>query len=347
MASDQMVGAVQGQKAMHLSFSTDQRAGDQLLQVRDLSKSYDGKQLWQRIAFEIRRGERVGIIGPNGSGKTTLLESLIGLRDADEGKIRWGTNLNIGYYDQDFGDLDEEKTVLEQVMSGRSDMGLQPIRDMLGTMLFSDWDVEKKIGILSGGEQARVRLAELLLDKPNVLVLDEPTNHLDIASREALEQTLQRFEGSILCVSHDRYFLKRICKRLMILRPPAMIDFPGNYEEWQWKQHQDQIAARQREAEARTAARKSEPAPAPRTPKPASSSNAKKNPYLRPFGRLTTQELEQQIHAAEQGILECEMAFAEPDTFKDAGKAKELQEEYDQFKHRLAQLEEEYFSREE
>jgi len=346
LASDQVLDAVQQQKSIHLSFSTDQRAGDQLLLVRDLSKNYDGKQLWQRIGFTVGRGERVGIIGPNGSGKTTLLESLIGLRDPDEGKVRWGTNLNIGYYDQDFGDLDEEKTVIDQVMTGRSDMGLQPIRDMLGAMLFSDWDVEKKIGILSGGEQARVRLAELLLDKPNVLLLDEPTNHLDIASREALEQTLLRFEGTIICVSHDRYFLKRICKRLMILRPPAMVDFPGNYEQWQWKQHQDVITARQREVDekARAAAKRPEVAPVSR---PASSSGNKKNPYLRRFGRLTVEQLEHEIHATEQGILDCETAFADPDTFKDAGAAKEVQDEYEQLKQRLVQLEEEYFSREE
>jgi ATP-binding cassette subfamily F protein 3 len=292
----------------------------------------------------VRRGERIGIIGPNGSGKTTLLESLIGLRDADEGKIRWGANLNLGYYDQDFGDLDEEKTVLDQVRQGREEMGLQTLRDMLGAMLFSDNTVEKKIAVLSGGERARVRLAELLLDKPNVLLLDEPTNHLDIASREALERTLKNFEGTIICVSHDRYFLNRVCKRLLVLRPPGLVDFAGNYEEWHEKSVVDLQRRRDRETEER---RSQKPGAEVKEVKAKPASSNKKNPYLRPFGRLTVEQLEHEIHAAEEGITECEIAFSDPETFKDAGKAKELQEEYDGLKHRLKQLEEEYFSREE
>ena len=340
LASDQLVGSVQQQQTIHLSFSTDLRAGDQLLSVRELSKRYDDKQLWSNLMFDVRRGERIGIIGSNGSGKTTLLETLIGLRDADAGKIRWGTNLNIGYYDQDFGDLDEEKTVLDQVLDTRGEMGIQTVRDMLGAMLFSDDTVEKKIAVLSGGERARVRLAELLLDKPNVLLLDEPTNHLDIASREALEQTLLKFEGSLICVSHDRYFLKRICKRLMILKPPAMEDFPGNYEEWQWKQKHSAAESAKPAATAKPAAPVKPAAPA------TAAAKKKDNPYLRLFGRLTTEQLEHEIAAAEDGIIDCEMAFADPDTFKDAGRARELQDEYEGLKQRLVQLEQEYFSRE-
>ncbi len=342
LASDQVVGAVTQQRGIHLSFATDQRAGDQVLSVRELSKQYDGKKLWEKISFDVRRGERIGIIGPNGAGKTTLLETVLAMRDADEGRIRWGSNLQLGYYDQDLGDLDEEKTIIEEVMDGRGDMGLQAIRDVLGALLFSDDTVEKRIAVLSGGERARVRLAELLLDRPNVLLMDEPTNHLEIASREALEQTLKKFEGTIICVSHDRYFLKRICKRLFILQPPALVDFPGSYDEWQWKQQQEK--KRRQEAPERPAEQRKS-APPSTQPKPTSSN--KKNPYLRPFGRLTIEQLEQEIQQAEQGIIDCEMAFADPDTFRDAGKARELQQEYEQLKQRLKGLEEEYFSRDE
>src|SRR5207248_7153982 len=212
--------------------STDRRAGDRVLSVRDLSKSYDHKVLWKGLKFEVKRGERIGIIGPNGSGKTTLLKVLLAQEDADSGELRWGANLNIGYYDQRLDLFDPENTVYEEVSQGREEAGLQALRDVLALMLFRGDDVEKPVGLLSGGERARVRLAQLLLDQPNVLVLDEPTNHLDIASTEALETAISGFDGTVLCVSHDRYFLDKTARRLFILDPPNMIDFEGNYSKW-------------------------------------------------------------------------------------------------------------------
>lgn len=337
LASDQLVQAVDARKKIRLAIGTDQRAGDQVLQVKELSKAYDGRVLWQDAAFALRRGDRVGIIGPNGSGKTTLLEVLLGRRDADGGSIRWGANLNLGYYDQRLGDLDPEATVFEEVMADR-DVTEQAVRDVLASLLFRGDDIYKTIRLLSGGERARVRLAQLLLDRPNVLLLDEPTNHLDIASSEALEQTLRQFEGTILCVSHDRYFLNRIAKRLLVIEPPKVRDFGGSYSEWSIRQ-QEEAAEQAARAAAKTQAR---PQPRPVESKPPAKK--KDNPYARPFGRLSTEELEAQITETEMAIGEAQLAFGSS-AMKDPAQAKKLKEEYEALTRRLEQLEEEYFAR--
>jgi ATP-binding cassette subfamily F protein 3 len=343
MKSDAMVSAVAKQHKIHLSLSTGQRAGDRVLEVRELSKAYDDRPLWKDTAFEIKRGERIGVIGPNGSGKTTLLEVLLGRRDADSGDLRWGANLNIGYYDQRLGveEFDPDNTVIEEVMEDRKG-SLQELRDVLALMLFRGEDVNKKIAMLSGGERARVRLAQLLLDKPNVLVLDEPTNHLDIASREALEGAMAGFEGTILCVSHDRYFLDKVANRLFVLKPPAIEQFNGNYSAWHAKEEaRDGQAARKEDAREKSA-RARQPAPATRAPKDAK----RDNPYLRPFGRLSVKELEQQITETEIALAQCQEQFAAPDTFKDPENAKRLQSDQDALTKKLEQLEAEYFARE-
>jgi ATP-binding cassette subfamily F protein 3 len=343
LRSDQVVQSVENQKKIKLSINTDQRAGDQVLTVRELSKGYDGKKLWQSIKFDVRRGERIGIIGPNGSGKTTMLEVLLGHEDADAGSVRWGANLNIGYYDQKLDDFDPESTVLEEVAEGRRGERDQELRDVLAMMLFRGDDIHKQISLLSGGERARVRLAQLLIDKPNVLVLDEPTNHLDIPSREALEHTLAHFDGTILCVSHDRYFLDQVAKRLFVLRPPQVVDFDDTYSAWTRKQAA--LVAEQRSA----GSPKGAPAPRPKAPpepeRPASGKK-KDNPYSRPFGRLTLKELEQQISDTEISLAECQGSFGDADAFKNPSRSQQLQSELKSLAAKLEALEAEYFTRE-
>jgi len=351
LRSDQVVQSVENQKKIKLSINTDQRAGDQVLSVKELSKAYDGKRLWKDIKFDVRRGERIGIIGPNGSGKTTMLEVLLGHEDADGGTIRWGANLNIGYYDQKLDDFDPENTVLEEVAEGRMGDRSQELRDVLAMMLFRGDDIHKPIGLLSGGERARVRLAQLLIDKPNVLVLDEPTNHLDIPSREALENTLGSFDGTILCVSHDRYFLNRVAKRLFILRPPHIVDFDDTYSAWTRKQAE--ALAEQRSEQRSAASSKNAPASknaakakAPPEPQRPAAGKKKDNPYARPFGRLTLKELEQQISDTEIALAECQGGFGEADAFKNPSKSQQLQTELKTLSAKLEALEAEYFARE-
>ena len=338
LQSDEMVRAVEDQKKIKLSLGTDRRAGDQVLAVRELNKAYGDKRLWRDVKFDLRRGDRVGVIGPNGSGKTTLLRVLLGHEDADGGTVKWGANLNIGYYDQRLDDFEPESTVVEEVAEGRMGEREQALRDVLAAMLFRGDDIYKRLGDLSGGERARVRLAQLLLDRPNVLILDEPTNHLDIPSREALERTLSDFPGTILCVSHDRYFLDRVIQRLLVLRPPEVEEFGDTYSAW----HRAEIEA----AAEQRAAGAARQAPAKSKPKPATSQVKKDNPYARPFGRLTLEELERQITDTEVALAECQGNFGDADAYKDPAGAQRLQEEYKALSAKLEALEAEYFARE-
>jgi ATP-binding cassette subfamily F protein 3 len=338
LKSDAMIDAVQQGKKMSVRLSTDQRAGDQVLRVRSLAKSFPGKSLWDDVNFDVTRGQRVGVIGPNGSGKTTLLRVLVGEADADAGDVRWGANLNIGYYDQRLDDFDPDATVIEEARGERGDLKDQHLRDMLAAMLFRGDDVNKRMGLLSGGERARVALAQLLLDRPNVLLLDEPTNHLDIASREALENALAGFEGTILCVSHDRYFLEKTVKRLLVLRPPQVLSFDGTYGAWIQKlTHTTERAA----SAPRANVKPSNSNPAPATPK----KRIAENPYLRPFGRLSIDQLEQEITQTEIDLADCQQQFGDSKSFKDPSRAQSLQAEFEALSKKLVQLEEEYYAR--
>ena len=235
LASDQVIEAVATTSKIKLTIDTDQRSGDQVLQVRELSKAFGERKLWTDVGFYIKRGERIGIIGPNGAGKTTLMEVLLGRADADAGHIKWGANLTLGYYDQKLDQFDPEETVFDEVAADREGVTEKDVRDVLAMMLFKQDDADKQIKLLSGGERARVRLAQLLLDKPNVFLLDEPTNHLDVDSCTALETTLQQFPGTVMCVSHDRYFLDKVATRLLVIDPPGITDFEGGYTAWQHK----------------------------------------------------------------------------------------------------------------
>jgi ATP-binding cassette, subfamily F, member 3 len=343
LISDAIIQQVEVSQKINLQLNTDQRAGDRLLTVRDLSKSYGNKVLWKDVKLDVGRGERIGIIGPNGSGKTTLLRVLQGQEAPDAGSARWGSNLTIGYYDQQLGEFDPENSVLEELYVGRENRKEKDLRDTLGALRFSGDSSDKLMGMLSGGERARVALAGLLLDKPNVLILDEPTNHLDVNSCEALEGALSGFEGTILCVSHDRYFLDQVAKRLLVIEPPTVIDFDGGFSAWIARKA---AMAKEQAQQAAKPKNNSQKASAKPVSKPAPKREANRNdPYSRPFGKLSMPDLERTISETEIAVAECQGQMSDTKSARDANRTRRLKQEYDQLSGKLEALEAEYYAR--
>ena len=210
-------------------------SGDDVLSVTELAKSFPPKKLFENLSFEVKKHDNMFIIGPNGCGKSTLLKILIENQTADSGRFYFGYNVQIGYYDQENQDLDDENTVLDELWDDYESMTQLEVRNILAAFLFRNDDIEKKVGVISGGERARLTIAKLILKKSNVLILDEPTNHLDINSREALESALLNFKGTIIAVSHDRYFIKKLATRILEISPnysDGYIDYKDGYEEF-------------------------------------------------------------------------------------------------------------------
>ena len=216
---------------MHLRLTPCIRSGREVLTVENLGKSFDGHALFSNLGFHIRRGEHVALIGDNGTGKTTILKILNGLLSQDAGHIRLGTNVHIGYYDQEQHVLDDRNTVFEEIAYAFPTMTNTEVRNLLASFLFTGEDVFKLIGELSGGEKGRVSLAKLMLSEANFLILDEPTNHLDIVSREVLENALNSYDGTVLFVSHDRYFINRTASRIIELAHGQLQSYHGNNAE--------------------------------------------------------------------------------------------------------------------
>ena len=215
---------------MHLRFSPAVESGNDVLTVNHLSKSFPGSQLFTDLNFTLKRGEHVAIIGDNGTGKTTILKLINGLETADGGEILYGSRVVSGYYDQEHQVLHMEKTLMEEISDEYPDMTETEIRNLLAAFLFTGDDVFKRVRDLSGGERGRLSLAKLMLGNANFLILDEPTNHLDITSKEILEEALQNYTGTVLYVSHDRYFINRTAHRILELKQQTLINYIGNYD---------------------------------------------------------------------------------------------------------------------
>lgn len=215
---------------MKLLFTPKIQSGNDVLTIEGLSKSFDGRNLFHDISFSLKRGDRAAIIGDNGTGKTTILKIINELLPPDAGKIVLGTNVQIGYYDQEHQVLHPEKTLFEEIQDAYPYMNNTQVRNTLAAFLFTEDDVFKQIKNLSGGERGRVSLAKLMLSDANFLILDEPTNHLDIDSKEILENALRHFEGTVLYVSHDRYFINTTATRILNLTNQQMIGYVGNYD---------------------------------------------------------------------------------------------------------------------
>lgn len=215
---------------MRLTLTPDVESGNDVLLVEGLSKSFDGKTIFSNVNIDIKRGERVALIGNNGTGKTTILKIINQLLPKDSGKIALGAQVHIGYYDQEHQVLHAEKTIFDELQDAYPQMNNTRVRNVLAAFLFTGEDVFKKIADLSGGERGRVSLAKLMLSNANFLILDEPTNHLDITSKEILENALKNYTGTILYVSHDRYFINQTATRILDLSPNGITSYIGNYD---------------------------------------------------------------------------------------------------------------------
>lgn len=316
-------------KRASFAFEAAQKTGHDVLDVRGVSVSYDrARPLSRGITFHLRRGETAALIGPNGVGKSTLLKTIIGQRAPDQGVIEWGANVQIGYYDQEQTGLNPANTVLDELWNDFPQLEEARVRTVLGSFLFSGEDVFKKVASLSGGEKARVALAKLMLLKANVLILDEPTNHLDLFSKEVLESALIDYEGTLLFISHDRYFLNKMAESMLEMSPDGVQTYLGNYDDYMEKKQELAEIERQRLA-LEEAKRGGKPAAVSQDRKEsqgadagaaatggdyAASKQAKRDERSR---QRKLEQLEQQIALLEDelGVLETELT--KPEVFND------------------------------
>ncbi len=229
---------------MKLNLKVAKPSGVDVVKITDLSKGYPNKPLFQHLTLNVLRGKRIGIIGPNGSGKSTLLNILAGEQTADSGDIKWGHGVTIQYFRQEQQNLNLDNNVLEEFQQARITATQQEIRDLAGLLLFSGDVIEKKVGILSGGERARVAMGKMLMNPSNTILLDEPTNHLDMPTCEVLDNALDTYDGTLLIISHDRYFLDQVCDYLLVIRPTHIAaGEPGEHWKLYTGSYTDYLAA--------------------------------------------------------------------------------------------------------
>ncbi|WP_339307270.1 ABC-F family ATP-binding cassette domain-containing protein [Paenibacillus sp. FSL L8-0435] len=334
-------------KKAHFSFETAVMSGKEVLRVDQLSVAYDeASPLFRNVSFDLRRGETVALIGPNGIGKSTMLKCLTGSLRPVTGEIQWGTKVQIGYYDQEQTGLNPSNTVLEELWSAYPGMEEARIRTVLGNFLFSGDDVLKKISSLSGGEKARVSLSKLMLKEANMLILDEPTNHLDLFAKEVLEAALMDYEGTLLFISHDRYFLNKMAERIVELHPGGTEQYLGNYDDYVEKKQELEDIAREA-AEARQVSSKnsskSDLNTATTEKSGAASFEAEKQAKREERNRQRKQDaLEQQIAELETKITELEAQMALPEIYQDYMKLQELQQQSEKHKVELTKAYEDW-----
>jgi ATP-binding cassette subfamily F protein 3 len=285
------VEAVRNERTGDFRLQKVARAGDNVLAVADLSIGYNMSVLASDITFLLRRGERLGIIGPNGSGKTTFLKTILGELQSIEGGLTWGANVNIEYFDQELSTLDPSSTVIEEIAVVAPRASIAELRSYLAKFLFTGDDISKPVAALSGGEQSRLALAKLIYTGANVLIMDEPTNHLDIPSREALEQALAEFAGTIITVSHDRYFLDKIATEILHFDDGVATYHVGSYTDFYAVHHLKQPV-------------KEEPPPKKRPVRPRLKSHSKQQ--ARPLDLI-----EQDIRALETELAQLSKQLSE------------------------------------
>ena len=307
-------------ETMEFHFDIQKRGGNDVLTVKDISLSYDSKPVFKHVTMDIHRKERIFLIGPNGCGKTSLFRTLLGMQSPDSGSIQFGADIETGYYDQIQAGLHEDKTVLDEVWDRYPSMTQTELRCGLAAFLFFGDDVFKPISALSGGERARVLLLILMLSKANFLMLDEPTNHLDIQSCEALESALQSYEGTLLIISHDRYFINKMADKIYALTPNGIEQYIGDYDTY--LEHQKVQQQKQEII----------------TPKVNDYKLRKERESELRKKRTALKRTEEKIDQLEQEIAKLEQTLLQPEIASDYQAAVEITEQMNAFKEESEQL---------
>ncbi len=325
-------------KSANFSFQIERQSGNEVLNVVDLAIGYGANQISKNIHFRIQRGDSIALLGPNGVGKSTLLKTIVGQLQAFSGNIHFGANVTIAYYDQEQANLTSNKRVLNELWDEYPTKTEKEIRTILGNFLFSGDDVLKNVSTLSGGEKARLSLAKLMMLNANFLILDEPTNHLDLDSKEILENALVDFPGTILFVSHDRYFINRIATKVFELSTNGVTEYLGDYDYYiEKKEEMMEIQKLSEESEHN------------QTQEPASDLDAKtrykQEKELKKLERQKkrrVEEIETLIESLEMEIAEKEQQFLHPEIYSDHTKVAELNKEIEKAKAKIETLLEEW-----
>ncbi|MBR1683869.1 MAG: ABC-F family ATP-binding cassette domain-containing protein [Clostridia bacterium] len=310
---------------VHFHFSCRRRTGEDVLMLTELKKGYDGRTLFDHVDMHLRAGDRVALIGDNGVGKSTLFKCIVGQEKPDNGLIRFGSGVDIGYYDQHQAGLHDAKTVLDEVWDDFRRLDQTEVRGALGMFLFTGDDVLMPVSTLSGGEKGRVALTKLMLHQDNLLLLDEPTNHLDMDSREVLEKALQDFPGTILAISHDRYFINKFATRVAVLEEGGIREYLGNYDDYFEKINREQ-------------------APDGNAPQVTRTQlDREKRKSREETRRLNEQkallaQAEQVVMRAEEEAAEMEARLADPSIWQEPEKAQELSRAYQRKKEEIEKL---------
>ena len=334
---------------MHLTLEPKFTSGNDVLHVEELSKSFGSLTLFEHLSFDIKKGEHVAIIGDNGTGKTTILKLINELTAPDTGEIRLGSNVAVGYYDQEHHVLHMEKTLFEEISDDYPSLTNTEIRNTLAAFLFTGDDVFKQVRTLSGGERGRVSLAKLMLSEANFLILDEPTNHLDIMSKEILEDALNAYTGTVLYVSHDRYFINKTASRILDLNRHVLTSYLGNYEYYLEKKD-EQLALIDAAAQAKTSAGPhagslSAAGAAGSAAQPTSSSDTKQDWKARKEQQAARRKKENELRKCEEAIeqletrnSEIDLLMASPGICTDVVRLQELNREKEENEAKLNDL---------
>ncbi len=309
--------------SVRFSFNSEVRSGDNVLTVFDLEKSFPQKPLFKNLNLSINREDKMFLLGPNGCGKSTFLKILNKEISQDSGIIKFGTNVKIGYFDQNIDKLSSEKTVLDEVWDMYKFMDQTEIRSALALFLFRGDDVFKKVSVLSGGERAKIALLKIMLSKPNFLILDEPTNHLDINSREVLEEALLNYDGTLLVVSHDRYFINKLSNKIVHLTHDGAVSIDGNYDTYlEFKENNQKPVEKEKKETTKVNTYKLQ--------KEQQALERKRNSRI--------SKIEKEIEEKENEISEIQNLLELPETSADYEKLLELTAKFDSLKNELDEL---------